>query len=73
MKKFTTTFFLLIVLSLSVFADEGQIPIGGKACPQGQTCRTGEYPIGGKANESFDSSKNSVYQDIFDFIVSIFG
>ncbi|MGC2238980.1 MAG: hypothetical protein WA584_22690 [Pyrinomonadaceae bacterium] len=61
MKKFTTTFFLLFVLSISIFADEGQIPIGGKACPQGTTCRPAE-PV-----------ENPVIKDIFDFIVSIFG
>lgn len=73
MKKFATTFVLLFVLSISVFADEGQYPIGGKTCPQGQTCVTGQIPLGGKTNESFDSSENPVYRDIFDFIKSIFG
>lgn len=66
MKKFTATFVLLFVMSFSVFA-EGEIPIGGKNCPQGQTCLTGEIPIGGKTSE------NPVYLDIFDFIKSIFG
>ena len=39
MKKIVSTFVLLIVLSISVFAD-GEIPIGGRSCPQGQTCFT---------------------------------
>jgi len=72
MKKVATTVVLLFVLSISIFA-EGEIPLGGKNCPQGQTCLTGEIPLGGKANESSDDSENPVYRDIFDFIKSIFG
>lgn len=67
MKKFATVLVLLFVLSVSVFAEEGQIPIGGRTCPQGQVCFTeGEIPTGGK-------SDNTIYQDIFDFLKSIFG
>lgn len=66
MKKFATILVLLFVLSVSAFA-EGEIPVGGKSCPQGQVCfsDTGEMPAGGK-------SENSIYQDIFDFLTSIF-
>lgn len=66
MKKFTTILVLLFVLCVSAFA-EGEIPTGGKTCPQGQVCfsDTGEYPTGGK-------SENPIYQDIFDFLKSIF-
>lgn len=73
MKKFATIFVLLFVLSVSAFADEGEIPAGGKNCPQGQTCLTGQIPVGGRANESSDSAENPVYLDIFNFIKSIFG
>jgi hypothetical protein len=68
MKKFATVFVLLFVLSFSVFAEEGQIPIGGKSCPQGQVCfaNTGEIPLGGKI-------ENTVIKNIFDFLTSIFG
>jgi len=67
MKKFATILVLLFVLSISAFA-EGEYPIGGKSCPQGQTCFTnaGEYPAGGK-------SDNTIYTDIYDFLKSIFG
>lgn len=66
MKKFTTILVLLFVLSVSAFA-EGDIHTGGRSCPQGQTCitNTGEYPAGGK-------SENPIYQDIFDFLKSMF-
>ena len=36
MKKIMFTFVLSLVLSISVLAD-GEIPIGGRSCPQGQT------------------------------------
>lgn len=66
MKKFATIFVLLFVLSVSAFAD-GQIPVGGKSCSQGQTCLTeGEIPAGGK-------SDNAIIENIFDFLKSIFG
>lgn len=38
MKKITISFVLLIVLSLTVFAEEGTINTGGKSCPQNQNC-----------------------------------
>jgi hypothetical protein len=68
MKKFASTLVLLFVLSVSAFAEEGQIPIGGRTCPQGQTCftNTGDIPNGGK-------SEQPIYQDIFDYLKSIFG
>jgi hypothetical protein len=67
MKKFATMFVLLFVLSVSVFA-EGEFPLGGKSCPQGQTClaEDGQYPTGGK-------SENPIIKDIYDFLKSIFG
>lgn len=66
MKKFATIFVLLFVLSVSAFA-EGEIPLGGKTCPQGQTCLTeGEIPASGK-------SDNPIIEGIFDFLESIFG
>lgn len=66
MKKFATILVVLLVLSFSAFA-EGEIPIGGKSCPQGQSCFTeGEYPAGGK-------SENPIIIDIYDFLKSIFG
>lgn len=71
MKKFTATVVLLFVLSVSAFAD-GEIPLGGKNCPQGQTCLTGEIPLGGRA-ETSDSTETTIYTEIFDFITSIFG
>jgi hypothetical protein len=66
MKKIATILVLVFVLSVSAFAD-GEIPAGGKNCPQGQTCfsNVGEYPIGGK-------TENSIYQNVFDFLKAIF-
>ena len=37
MKKSLVTVFLFVVLTCSVFA-EGEFPIGGRTCPQNQTC-----------------------------------
>lgn len=67
MKKFATITVLLFVLSVSAFAD-GDIPLGGKSCPQGkQTCLTdGDVPTGGK-------SDNPIINTIFDYLRSIFG
>ena len=67
MKKFATILVLLFALSFSVFA-EGEYPIGGKSCPQGQACFTNtvEIPVGEK-------SESLIYQDIFNFLKSIFG
>lgn len=66
MKKIATILVLLFVLSVSAFA-EGDVPLGGKSCPQGQVCfsDTGEIPAGGKF-------ENTIYQDVFDFLKSIF-
>ena len=69
MKKFASIFVLLFVLSVSAFAEEGQYPIGGRSCPQGQTCfadNGGIIHTGGK-------SEKTIYQDIFDYLKSIFG
>ncbi len=66
MKKFASILVLLFVLSVSAFAEEGQIPAGGKTCPQGQTCLTdGEIPIG-------NLTEDTVFENIFDFLKSIF-
>jgi hypothetical protein len=87
MKNFATILVLLFVLSVPAFADEGGVPIGGKSCPQGQTCLTeGDVPLGGKtcpqgqtclADEgdihTGGKSDNSIYTDFFDFLESIFG
>jgi len=37
MKKIMISSVLLFILSLTIFA-EGEIHIGGKSCPQNQTC-----------------------------------
>ena len=37
MKKFALLFVLMSFLSFSVPAEEGQIPIGGRTCPNNQT------------------------------------
>ena len=62
MRKFASILILLFVLSISAFA-EGDIPLGGKSCPQGQTC----------SNDGDEKSDNSIYQDVLDFLKTIFG
>ena len=85
MKKFTTTLILLFVLSVSAFA--GEIPIGNKTCPPGQTCfAEGEIPLGNKTcppeqtcvaddgtTHSGGISENPFVKNIFDFLKTIFG
>ncbi len=65
MKKFTLMFVLLLVLSISALA-EGEIPIGGKSCPNGQNCLVSSTEI------SKDIPTQTFYKDIFDFLKSIF-
>lgn len=62
MKKFAFLLSLLIVLSSSGVADDGQYPLGGRTCPQGQICRPAPAPV-----------DKPVYKDIFDFLTSLFG
>ena len=66
MKKITTILVLLSVLSVSAFAD-GDVPLGGKSCPQGQHCLTdGQIPASGK-------TENPIIENILDYLKSIFG
>lgn len=88
MKKFATILVLLFVLSISTFAEEGQIPAGGRSCPQGQTCFVddGQYPAGGKTCPQGQTcltddgqypignrSNNTIIESVFDFLNSILG
>ncbi len=67
MKKVATILVLLFVLSISAFAD-GQFPIGGKSCPQGQQiCLAAEGQIPASVK-----SENPIYEEILDFLKSIF-
>ena len=40
MKKSLFLLVVFCVLSLTIIADDGQIPTGGKNCQQGQSCLT---------------------------------
>jgi len=68
MKKIATLLVLSLVLSVSVFAEgDGDIHTGGKTCPPGQqTCLIGD------TTNSGGESENTPYQDIFNFLKSIF-
>lgn len=62
MKKSILMFALLVILSVSGFADEGTTHSGGRSCPPGvPVCRPAE-PV-----------EKPLVEGIFDFIVSIFG
>jgi hypothetical protein len=65
MKKTIAAFVLLFVLSISAFAD-GEIGLGGKTCPQGQTCLVAspEPPSTGDA---------TVIKKVIDYLKSFFG
>jgi hypothetical protein len=66
MKKLAATFIVLFVLAFSVFAD-GDIPLGGKSCPNGQiSCFV--------ATETPDTKpENLIFKRITDFWKSLFG
>lgn len=65
MKKIALIFVLTSVLSISVIADEGQIPIGGRSCPSGQTCLT--------ASGDTETKDNPILKNLFDLLNFIFG
>lgn len=62
MKKIMFTFVLLIVLSFSVFAD-GEIPIGGRTCPPGQTCFTDSNTDTKQTNNSVSRQTKTTVSD----------
>jgi hypothetical protein len=72
MKKFTLMFALLLVLSISGFA-EGDIHTGGRTCLPEQTCIVddGDIHTGGKSY--LPANDNPVLTNIIDFLNSIFG
>jgi hypothetical protein len=63
MKKFVSTFALLIVLSISVFA-EGETPDGGRRCPQGQTCFTDSNTDTKQVNNSISRQPKTTVSDV---------
>jgi hypothetical protein len=63
MKKIMFTFVLLSVLSISVFAD-GEIPNGGRSCPQGQTCYTDSNTDTKQINNSVSRQQKTTVSDI---------
>ena len=66
MKRSIVIFILLSVLSIPVFAD-GDFPIGGKSCPNGQTsCLVA--PI-----EPDTKTENSIFKNLTGFLKFIFG
>lgn len=65
MKKFTSTFFLTIILSISVFANDGTTHSGGKTCPNNQTtCFAGQIE---------QTENDSTYKKIITFLKTLFG
>ncbi len=84
MKKFATILVLLFVLSVSAFAD-GTILLGGRSCPQGQTCLfDGDIGLGGKSDTQDQTgltdgdihtgglTDDSIFENVLDFLKSIF-
>jgi hypothetical protein len=65
MKKFVSTFVLLIALSCAVSADDGTTHSGGKTCPEGQTCLV-VSPDAGKSEKTF-------YTGILYFLKALLG
>lgn len=66
MKKFTSTFFLTIILSVSVFAgDDGTTHSGGRTCPNNQTtCFAGQTE---------QPQNDSTYEKVITFLKTLFG
>lgn len=64
MKKITISFILLLILSLTAFA-EGEIHTGGKSCPQNQTCLV-------QTEQTESDSDNPIFSAVRDFLDLIF-
>ena len=67
MKKIVFLFVLMSVLSVSVIADDGQIPIGGKSCLANQNCLIA--PDRPDIKESPDVKIQNMLSAIWKFIV----
>lgn len=65
MNKLVATFALLLVLSISAFA-EGQMGAGGKTCPPGQTCLVG-------TTDEPKTTENSPVSKLIKYLKALFG
>ncbi len=63
MKKIVYALVLALVLSISVFA-EGETPIGGRSCPQGQTCYTDSNTDTKQINDSISRQPKTTVSDV---------
>lgn len=86
MKKSLSVFILITVLSFSILADDGQIPIGGIYCPPNETCPAVDPPgtppgfvanipdpdnTGIAGDEENSSNKQDIYERILNYLKSI--
>lgn len=70
MKKNALIIAFLLVFSISVFAGEGVVPIGGRTCPNGQTtCLVNNEQTEPSENDNTTTEK---FINIFDFLKTIF-
>lgn len=70
MKKKALIIAFLFVFSVSVYAGDGNYPIGGKTCPNGQTtCLV----ITDQAEPTeTENTPNEIFKNVFDFLKTIF-
>jgi hypothetical protein len=69
MKVKVSTFAMLLILSVSIFAqgDDGTTHTGGRSCPEGQTCLTIEPARDTTAKENY------FFKDILNYLKSLLG
>lgn len=70
MKKNALIIAFLFVFSISVFAGDGNYPVGGKTCPNGQTtCLISNDQTEPTTNDNTTTEK---FKSIFNFLKTIF-
>ena len=71
MKKFAATLFLAFVfvfsLSVNTFAEEGNIPVGGRTCPPNTTCLVNNQ-VPTEQGEDV-----TVIKTVIDYLTQLFG
>jgi hypothetical protein len=73
MKKTISLLILFCALTGFVFAEDGQIPTGGRSCPEGQqTCLFESSPQPQNENTSDKNTKNPILRFIIDNLKFLF-
>jgi hypothetical protein len=75
MKKTTFAIAIILVLSFSVLADDGEFPAGGKSCPSGQTSCLIAPPAGGEKTilKTPEGDEETVFAKVVGYLKRLFG